>query len=394
MLISIIITVYNIEKYLEECIVSVCNQTYENIEIILVNDGSTDGSWDICKKYNYLDKRVHIIEKENGGTVSARKVGVEKACGEYILYIDGDDWIEPDFVEKLAKKTTKNVDIVLSLGCYREYPDNRTIEIKNSLKEEYIKKDFFEEKIFPYFICEDEFYSSHIPVALCFHLFKREFYINIQQSVSNQISIGEDMSCLFRCLLHAESIAILDYSGYHYRQHENSVTHVFTEKKQQSLSLLYRETKNEILNSEYNHEMLLRKLNYWMYFAFMTTDVKRLWKNNANYLFPYTTVKKGSRILIYGAGIFGQQIITALKDNPDYNVVGWLDKGWESYSKSGLDVLPPASALKIDFDYIIISVTRKLIVTQIENELIEMGIPKQKIAEFDLSVLTAENLPL
>ena len=250
MLISIIITIYNLEKYLEECIISICNQTYKNIEILLVNDGSTDKSIDICKKYSSLDNRVHVIDKENGGTVSARKAGVEHASGEYILYIDGDDWIEPDFVEKLAKKAVDNIDIVLSLGYYREYPDNRTIEIKNSLKEEFVSKESFEEKIFPHFISENNFFSSDIPVALAFHLFRRDFYINIQQRVSNKLIIGEDMSCIFRCLLYADSIAILDYSGYHYRQHENSATHVFTEKKAQSLVLLYQETKNEILKME------------------------------------------------------------------------------------------------------------------------------------------------
>ena len=90
--ISVIIPIYNISKYVDRCISSVCDQTYANLEIILIDDGSTDNSGEICDRYAELDKRIQVIHKENGGLVSARKAGMRASTGSLIAYVDGDDW--------------------------------------------------------------------------------------------------------------------------------------------------------------------------------------------------------------------------------------------------------------------------------------------------------------
>ncbi len=100
-LISIIVPIYRVEDYLEECIESILNQTYKNLEILLIDDGSDDNCPKICDKYSEIDKRIKVIHKENGGIDSARKVGVLESKGVYIGYVDGDDWIEPTMFEKL-----------------------------------------------------------------------------------------------------------------------------------------------------------------------------------------------------------------------------------------------------------------------------------------------------
>lgn len=100
--ISVIVTIYNIEEYMDTCIESIVQQTDKNLEIILVNDGSTDGSSIKCEEWKAKDSRIKVIHKENRGAVSARKAGVVNATGDYIGYVDGDDWIEPDMYEKMA----------------------------------------------------------------------------------------------------------------------------------------------------------------------------------------------------------------------------------------------------------------------------------------------------
>ena len=102
-MISVIIPIYNVEKYLTKCIESVINQTYKNLEIILVNDGSTDNSKEIIDKYSSIDSRIKVINKKNGGLSDARNVGIELAKGEYITFLDSDDWIELNMYEKLYK---------------------------------------------------------------------------------------------------------------------------------------------------------------------------------------------------------------------------------------------------------------------------------------------------
>lgn len=107
-MISIIIPVYNIEKYLSRCIESVLDQTYQNLEAIFVNDGSTDNSLKILEEYQKKDKRIKIINKENAGSGAARNDGIEQSKGEYLAFLDSDDWYEKDFLERLYKNLKEN----------------------------------------------------------------------------------------------------------------------------------------------------------------------------------------------------------------------------------------------------------------------------------------------
>lgn len=127
-LISIVIPVYNVKEYLVRCLESVINQTYKNIQIILVDDGSTDGSGQVCDSYTKKDARITTIHKKNGGLSSARNVGIEHCFGEYITFLDSDDWFSTDYVEKCVNELT-GTEIELLLTPYiREYPNN---SIKN-----------------------------------------------------------------------------------------------------------------------------------------------------------------------------------------------------------------------------------------------------------------------
>ena len=121
--VSVVVPVYNTKKYLSECLQSITSQTYKNLEIIVVDDGSTDGSDKICDYFSSKDRRIKVIHKKNEGVVVARKTGYEMATGEYLATVDSDDWIEPtmyqDMVEEILKE---NVDFV-SVGYCREYAD-------------------------------------------------------------------------------------------------------------------------------------------------------------------------------------------------------------------------------------------------------------------------------
>ena len=106
--VSIIIPVYNVQKYLRKCLDSIVNQTFKNIEIIIINDGSSDNSLNICKEYSKKDKRINIINKHNEGVSKARNTGLLYATGEYISFIDSDDWVEQNMIEELYNSITSN----------------------------------------------------------------------------------------------------------------------------------------------------------------------------------------------------------------------------------------------------------------------------------------------
>ena len=120
-LVSVIVPVYKVEFYLSECIESILKQTYQNLEIILVDDGSPDDCGSICDKYAQQDKRIKVFHKNNEGLSEARNYGIERATGDYLSFVDSDDWIEPDMFETLVSVVVVNDSDIVCCGYYREY---------------------------------------------------------------------------------------------------------------------------------------------------------------------------------------------------------------------------------------------------------------------------------
>lgn len=392
--ISVIVPIYNIAPYIKECVASIINQEYWNLEIILIDDGSTDDSPEICDGFAKQDRRIKVIHKSNGGLVSARKAGVKAATGEYVTYVDGDDWIDADLLynaQILVKK--HRPDIITYSGYYKEYEDGRTIGIYYDIEPGYYKKGEMEEKISSHFICTDEFYSTKMALSVWSYMFKRELLLQNQLLVNDSIRIGEDINCVYRCLLEAKTMAISNKIGYHYRQRDGSMLHIFNNQECKNLKIFYQDMKQMFESKAISDALLMKKLNYCVYYTLLMSCYGMLLENK-QYLFPYTKVKKGSRLIIYGAGVIGRQLVNVLEcGNTGYELVAWTDKGWKDYNKKGLGVISPEKIKSFSYDFIVIAVTGIRMVDQIIGELIQLGVESNKIAKMDINVLTYENLP-
>ena len=170
MKVSIIVAAYNIEDYIKRCMYSIVNQTFKDIEIIVVNDGSTDNTLNIINDFAKNDARIKIIDKKNGGLIEARKSGLEIASGEYILFLDGDDWLHLEAIEKLYQEAKKdNFDIVL-YNFYLAY-DNNKLEEKSSF-EEIVKHEDRDSIQNIYSDDEDEFISNLEMIKNTKHIFE------------------------------------------------------------------------------------------------------------------------------------------------------------------------------------------------------------------------------
>lgn len=221
-LFSIIVPIYGVEQYLTICVNSILSQTYSNIEVILVDDGSEDECPQMCDEFAEIDCRVKVIHKQNGGLVSARQAGVSTASGEYIVCIDGDDWIKSDYIEHFYKiAQTFNPDVIVC-GTVYSWSEARKIR-KPNLDFGFYDKEKLEKIIFPRLIYSKTG-QNQFPGQLWAKAFRKQIYQQQQQLVNVKLNMGEDRACSLPTVFHSSSLYVSDYCGYYYRQVITSMT--------------------------------------------------------------------------------------------------------------------------------------------------------------------------
>ena len=208
--ISIVVPIYNVEKYLKECIESILIQTYKNLEIILVDDGATDSSGSICDEYKQKDNRIKVIHKKNGGLSDARNAGIEVATGEYISFIDSDDYIANDMYELLYKDIKNEKADISCCSCFLVY--------KNRI--DYGKADYYEvmnSQRAIELLCT----MGYMGVSAYAKLYKTELFQNIRYPKGK---ISEDIYTTYKLFDKANKIIYNSIPKYYYRQRKGSIT--------------------------------------------------------------------------------------------------------------------------------------------------------------------------
>ena len=217
-LISVIIPVYKVEKYIHKCVDSILSQTYKNLEVILVDDGSPDNCPAICDEYAKSDKRVRVIHKKNGGLSDARNAGLSVCRGGYISFVDGDDWIEPNFLEEMLKNLKeKNVDVVsCEIMAFFEQSGEHRPHYRGK------KKDIFFENSEKYYE-----YVLQYAVAVWCRLYKRKVFENVKFPVNIN---AEDLYILAEMMKNISSAMHISKYLYNYRIRQNSIMNSVDEK--------------------------------------------------------------------------------------------------------------------------------------------------------------------
>lgn len=219
--VSIIIPIYNGEKYLKRCLDSIVNQTYKDIEIICINDGSKDSSLKILKEYQSLDNRIVIIDKENAGVSAARNDGINKSTGTYITFVDADDWLELDAIEILYNTLIeKQVDVVRA-NYYRNFEEDENDSIGNlhdlSNRSFDTKQENFADLVI------DKLLDGRIPCYIWILLIKKEYVLRTSL-FKLDIKLMEDTIFYNELFSKIEKVYFLDKPIYHYYCNENSCT--------------------------------------------------------------------------------------------------------------------------------------------------------------------------
>lgn len=222
---SVVVPVYNVEKYLNQCIDSILGQSFTDFELILVDDGSTDRSGSICDEYIRIDSRVAVVHTENRGSVSARRTGVKIAHGEYTSCVDSDDWLDSDFYRDVFDAVGDiYADILICTHANRAAGCVKTTCIEPG----YYERKELENTVFPQMMYDMSKERYGISPSLCMDkLFRTELLNEVYTGVDSRVTLGEDAVCTYPCIARANSILILDNRAcYNYREdHVSMVNH-------------------------------------------------------------------------------------------------------------------------------------------------------------------------
>lgn len=288
-MISVIVPVYGVEEYLAICIDSILNQVYTNFELLLVDDGSIDESGRICDKYAQCDERIRVFHKQNGGVSSARNLGLDQAKGDWITFVDADDWVEPFFLDGFLNAMMENsVDLIV----YSSYIGS---------------EKFTEEKRMTTSEAIDSLLSfSGFPTSLCLSMYARSVVKNSR--LSPEIHFWEDFEFQYRMLLNASQIGIVSKPAYHYFMREGSANHSEINPKIMSCMKM-----PQIILSE-GVITMMQKHNIYAYFIFQCMIVY-IKSQNPNLVYRSSIIeyiREGVRSIVFSNVIKNKHKITLL----------------------------------------------------------------------------------
>lgn len=385
-LVSTIVPVYNTVNELERCINSLLNQTYADIEIILVDDGSEDGSGQICDRYAERDNRVKVIHQENAGVVAARKAGVRAAKGEYVSFIDSDDYIDEGMYQRLIKVVEETQADIISFGCIREYATGLSLRVPSAPEYDCIQPGVYDREnmltVYRNLICYDGYARWGILPFLWSKLFKKAMVERNMESVPKEITIGEDACLVYMCYMDADKVCIVHEAFYHYCMRQYSSVHSVHKKCFSILNACYECLYHKILEKEEYQEILLNQLEMYVAREAIYCLKNRFGFSDGGVLPQYTVTLRhmgmDTRLALYGAGSVGTSYYKQITGLGQADIVLWVDKDTEKVAKNSA-LSPVEKLLTAEYDYVLIAVKQKSVAEVIKKDLMEMGIAEEKL---------------
>lgn len=366
---SLIIPVYNAERYLRKCMDSVIAQTFKGMEIICIDDGSTDNSSGILDEYARKDFRIRIIRKPNGGLVSVRKLGALEANGKYIGFVDSDDWVDSAMYERLCTVARSCDADMVSSNYWQEG------EYSN-ISHDAVKPGVYDEESIVYLrdhmILDLQKHDKGMSGSLCTKIFRTDIFKRIIMEIPNEIRVSEDKITSLTFLLECCKVVILDEAYYHYRISQDSMFHAYDPDYLLNYHLVYSyfrtlyKHKNftDIMKTQaelYIVQFLIKGINTQMGFSFRNLMwIDPSWIENQDL---------GERIAVYGKGELGRTYEMHICNKKGKRFAGNLDLE----NTCGFP----------DFDSIIIAIKNKEAAMQAKDDLIKANIPEERIFWFE-----------
>lgn len=284
MLISVIVPVYNVEKYLRECLDSILNQTYKELEIIVVDDGSTDNSGKICDEYEKNFNNIKVIHKKNEGLGFARNTGMANIHGEYVTFIDSDDYVDSDYIENLYKNIIIQKTDICKSGFQRvddkkNILDRRKYDLYTYEGKEV--KDIF----LPRMIGSLPDKKDSIEMCVCGVLYKTSYIMDYDiKFPSERVLISEDLIFNIDYMQHVNNASTIDYVGYNYRYNPSSLTKKYRKDRFEASKFFYTEVKKKMVSLGYDESIMLRLSRMFFIYIRMALSQETYKISNKNYI--------------------------------------------------------------------------------------------------------------
>lgn len=373
-ILTVIVTVYNVEKYIAKCLESILSQDVESMEIIVIDDKSEDDSYNICKKYFLDDKRIKLLQNSrNEGITYTRKRGIREATGRYICFVDADDYIEKEHFKRLVEYIDLYSCDFVQMGYKYEYQNEiYTYMNKNEIIELDIQKRFF---LIEKNVVENKRDNTIIP-SMWSKIYKAMFIKKLFEFIPNKITIGEDRLFLVYCLMNADKIMICNLSTYHYVYRNNSYMHNYSATAIAQRGIQYLELVSVF--EKYNLTRYIADLDQ-QFINFTLYELKMMGMDVIRYKYEDILSLKDKRIILFGAGDVGSDYYKQFQMMQACKIIAWVDNNYMNCKGDYMDIESPLTILKHDYDCILIAVNNSTDRVSIEGQLVELGVDKNKI---------------
>ncbi|WP_294145535.1 glycosyltransferase family 2 protein [uncultured Selenomonas sp.] len=369
-LLSVGVPVYNAEPYLEKCVSSILTQNYREIEVILVDDGSTDASGAICDAFAKQDARVRVIHSSNCGRMEARLAAVKHAKGDFMTFVDSDDFIQPDMYEELMRlQASYGCDVVTS-GMLGYRPGEESSVSLDQVDEGFYDANQIASLILPHLIWEKGTFGM-IP-SLCNKIFRRNLLLQqYEQTGGTRIAYGEDILIFYPMMLTVRNIYVSHKSYYFHRAKYRENIYVRDENYFSDVYEFYARLKR-VFSSHKEWPIIQRALES-MYITFVGQRRRMYGQYGADmqYLFPFASVQRGARVILYGAGIVGRSFYEQIRRTHYCKLVLWVDRDYVQCQAEGFPVQIISDLENVAYDAVVIAVKAPGLQEQIRRMLME-----------------------
>ncbi len=376
-LLTVIVPLYNNEQYVRQCLESICNQSFRDISIIVVDDGSTDRGGVIADEVARNDERIEVIHQANKGLAEARYCGLKHCHSEYATFVDSDDFILEKSYENAVEFMDEHVDMIF-FEITRYYDASRVKREEHVLPSGFYNHSRIQNEVFYRLIWDFDGNCRGLEPSQCVRITKTELLLERYEEFTDRVHYGEDTLITYPLYLKINSLEVVPYSYYMHRQYPEGRPYIFADSFFEEVYKLYNQLVRAFHTCFGNPYMFEKQIDYlYMYLVQEKKNNADLFSLKDRFLFPFDKIVYGKNILLYGAGAMGHVYYNQLSKIGYCKNLLWVDKNYDFYNDMRIKSVDEIK--KYDADYVVIAIEKKRICDEVVEFLVEEGIDRRII---------------